>query len=363
MSRSDAHRCRGCRSGRGEVVLDLGDQPAADHFPLDTDAGPDPRHPLAMWWCADCGLAQLLLDATVAEEPRAIEPRAAVRQAHEAVAELLGAGLVGPGEFVEFASPHGGSWCEALQQRGFRPASGRRAGVVIDVYGLMHDSDQAAGLRARADALTDDGTLLLQFPTYAATVARREWNALRHGHFAYHSVPAARRLLADVGLSVLAVRSYPLYSGSVLLVASRTGAGPDHEAAAVDELERAELDLGVMDPAAMTALGAALDDDVTRLRSWVESQPAGAWLYGAGSRAVAVLAAARLRPGSVAGIADGAPAKQGRRMPGTDIPVMAPDALLAADPGSVLLMLPDLADELRDAWPALADRWVVYGHH
>ena len=47
----------------GEVVLDLGDQPAADHFPLASDPGPDPRHPLAMWWCADCGLAQLRDDA------------------------------------------------------------------------------------------------------------------------------------------------------------------------------------------------------------------------------------------------------------------------------------------------------------
>ena len=78
---------------------------------------------------------------------------------------------------------------------------------------------------------------------------------------------------------------------------------------------------------------------------------------------MAVLAAAGLRPGAVAGIADGAPAKQGRRMPGTDIPVVAPDALLAADPDSILLMLPDLADELRDAWPRLAERWVVYGAH
>lgn len=50
MSTADAHHCRGCRSTSGEVVLDLGDQPAADHFPLASDPGPDPRHPLALWW-------------------------------------------------------------------------------------------------------------------------------------------------------------------------------------------------------------------------------------------------------------------------------------------------------------------------
>jgi hypothetical protein len=343
------------------VVLDLGDQPASDHFPSVTDPGPDPRHPLALWWCADCGLAQLLEDRTTAEEPRALEPRAAVDQAHAAVADLVDAGLLVPGEYVEFASPHGGSWGEALQGRGFRPASGDLAGLVVDVTGLMHDRDQEAGLRARAEAMTDGGTLLLQFPTYAGTLLHREWNAVRHGHFAYHSVAAARRLLAAVGLTVVAARSYSLFSGSVLLLASRSGAGPADEAAAVDDLERAELAAGVLDPIAMKALASALDDDVARLRDWVTSQPAPAWLYGAGSRAVAVLAAADFAPGAVAGIADGAPAKHGRRMPGTDIPIVPPDAMLAADPASILLMLPDLARELRETWPALADRWVVWG--
>src|SRR6476469_7234014 len=233
MSAAEAYRCRGCRSTDGEVVLDLGDQPAADHFPSASDPGPDPRHPLALWWCADCGLAQLLADATVPEEPRALEPRAAVRQAKDAVGELVGAGLLAPAEFVEFASPHGGSWGAALCDAGFRPATGVRADVVVDVYGLMHDRDKAAALRARADALAEHGTLLLQFPSYAGTLRRREWNALRHGHFAYHSVPAARRLLAQAGLRVYAARSYPLYSGSVLLLASRSGSGPAGEVAAV----------------------------------------------------------------------------------------------------------------------------------
>jgi hypothetical protein len=343
------------------VVLDLGEQPAADSFPSADDPGPDPRFPLAMWWCDDCGLAQLQADGTTPDEPRAIEPRAAVQQAHDAVAELVGLGLLAPGEFVEFDSPHGGSWGEALAAHGFTPATGGRAGVVIDVYGLMHDRDQGAGLRARAAALTDEGVLVLQFPTYAATLRNREWNALRHGHFAYHSVPAASRLLADVGLTVVAARSYSLYGGSVLLLANRSGVGPAAERDAVEALARDEVEAGVLDPAMMVPLAQAPGHDVAWLRDWVARQPHGAWLYGAGSRAVAVLAAAGLRDRAVTAIVDGAPAKQGRRMPGTTIPIVAPDALLAADPQEILLMLPDLLDELREAWPQLSGRWVVYG--
>jgi hypothetical protein len=50
-------------------------------------------------------------------------------------------------------------------------------------------------------------------------------------------------------------------------------------------------------------------------------------------------------------------------MPGTDVPIVSPQTLLDADPGRVRLMLPDLEAELREAWPQLADRWVVYGEH
>ena len=41
-------------------------------------------------------------------------------------------------------------------------------------------------------------------------------------------------------------------------------------------------------------------------------------------------------------VADASPAKQGSRMPGTDIPIMSPEELLAANPDRVLLTLPDL---------------------
>ena len=63
------------------------------------------------------------------------------RQAYEAVDELLDAGLLAPGEFIEFPSPHGGSWSEALLAAGLPSAHGDLGpGVVVDVYGLMHDA-------------------------------------------------------------------------------------------------------------------------------------------------------------------------------------------------------------------------------
>jgi Putative zinc binding domain len=89
--------CRFCRPAEGAVVLDLGEQPASDHFPAVSDPGPDPVYPLRMWLCARCGLAQLAEDPTVPDEPRGQAPAALVEQAADAVSRVAAAGLLPAG--------------------------------------------------------------------------------------------------------------------------------------------------------------------------------------------------------------------------------------------------------------------------
>src|ERR1700753_3894391 len=93
----DKHACRACGESVGELVLDLGEQPACDYFPRQGDPGPDPVYPLQMWLCSSCGLAQLLADPTVPEEPRCTEPAALVAQAADAVARVAAGGVLPDG--------------------------------------------------------------------------------------------------------------------------------------------------------------------------------------------------------------------------------------------------------------------------
>src|SRR5580658_4588805 len=140
----DNHACRACRGSAGQLVLDLGEQPACDYFPHRDDPGPDPVYPLQMWLCASCGLAQLLADPTVPEEPRGTEPAALVAQAADAVQRAAETGwLPERGVVAEYGSPHGGSWLGLLSARGLGPAGdGGQADVILDCFGLMHAADQ-----------------------------------------------------------------------------------------------------------------------------------------------------------------------------------------------------------------------------
>lgn len=61
------------------------------------------------------------------------------------------------------------------------------------------------------------------------------------------------------------------------------------------------------------------------------------------------------------GVADASTAKRGRRMPGTDVPIISPADLVSASPDYVLLLLPDLLDEVRSDFPEIEARggeWV-----
>ena len=90
------------------------------------------------------------------------------------------------------------------------------------------------------------------------------------------------------------------------------------------------------DPAAVAALQGSVARTAEWLRATCEAErAAGRRVYGycAASRAVALLRVAGLDASLLAAVADASPDKHGRRMPGTDIPIIAPDALVAARPG------------------------------
>jgi hypothetical protein len=361
---SQAHRCRSCRGTDGETVLDLGEQPAADHFPTLDDPGPDPAYSLQMWLCAACGLAQLLVDPTVPEEPRGAEPVALVDQAADAVACVATAGWVPAGaRAVEYGSPHGGSWLSLLAGRGLTPVGdGEQADVVLDCFGLMHSPNQSTALAERAARVAPGGVLLLQYHSLATIIRLGQWNSLRHGHYAYYSTPALVRMLAAVGFVPRQAWRFELYGGTVLLAATRhDDAVPD---ASVDNLVAEELALGVEDPARVGALQDAAVSRAEALHRWLVDQKAtgrSVFGYGAASRAVALLCRASVDRSLLPAVADASPAKHGRRMPATDIPVVAPAELLAARPDAVAVFLPDLLPELRAGLPeveAAGGRWI-----
>lgn len=360
--------CRACGHGVLHRVLDLGNVPAADDFPpadLPVQRA-ETMHPLAMDLCGDCGLAQLADDDSVTAEPRAVEPQALRDQARDAVARVAASGWL-TGETVrEFGSPHGGSWLELLEKLDVTAASGPdngtpsgQADIVLDCFGIMHEPDQRGAFARRATATAPGGVLLLQYHALSTIVGQGQWNALRHGHFAYYSLPAVTRLLADAGMRPVTAWEFGLYGGTTLLAAVHDD---DERTAEPVIAQLIESEAELLDPATVGTLAAAADGHALALRTYLEQQRAAGrrvFGYGAASRAVALFVRAGLDHRLLSAVADASPAKQGRRMPGTDIAIISPEALVAARPDEVVLTLSDLLPEVSARLPELAGRWVT----
>ena len=354
--------CRGCGNSALSRVVDLGKVPAADHFPLATDPvrAEETSHALAMDVCHACGLAQLADDDTVADEPRGVEPQALKDQAEAAIQRVAAAGWLRGDSVLEFGSPHGGTWIPLLTARGFTAVSSR-ADVVLDCFGIMHEPDQRIAFAHRAQATKPGGVLLLQYHSIVTIVGQGQWNALRHGHFAYYSLTTLTRLLGPVGMRIVSAWEFDLYGGTVLVAAVHGEAEPDES---VRRILAAEDALGITKQDAVASLQQRADQHVESLRTWLEEEKGAGHIvlaYGAASRAVALFSRAGIDARLLAAVADASSAKQGRRMPGTDIPIVSPEELLAAKPDRVLLTLPDLLSEVSAHFPQLEGRWAVDG--
>jgi hypothetical protein len=357
------NECRACGETALTRVLDFGNVPAPDYFPLVTDPGhaTEACHGLAIELCHACGLAQLADDDTGIEESLGVEPQALRDQAEVAVKQVAAAGWLKGSDVLEFDSPHSGTWIPLVAEYGFSAATSSSADVALDCFGIMHEPDQRSSFARRAEATRKGGVLLLQYQSIVTIVEQGQWNALRHGHFAYYSLTTLTRLLAAVGMSVASAWEYDLYGGTVLVAAVHGQAEPDESVRRILEIEEA---MSITTPETVARLQQVADEDVDSLRDWLEDEAKAGhkvFAYAAASKAVALLSRAGISSRLLTAVADASPNKQGRRMPGTDIPIVTPDELLAAKPDRVLLTLSDLLPEVSSRWPELNGRWKVHG--
>jgi hypothetical protein len=323
-----------------------------------------------MWLCSSCGLAQLLTDPTLPEEPKGAEPAALVAQAEDAVRRVAAVGMLPVnGRVAEYGSPHGGSWLGLLASRGLSAVDGtEEADVILDCFGMMHAADQAAALSARAARLAPGGVLLLQYHSLDTIVRLGQWNALRHGHYAYYSTTALVAMLAAIGLSPRTSWSFDLYGGTILLAACRDAddgpTGPAAPDETMDALLAAEQRTGITSPAVLRGLQGDVTAHASALHDWLTAMRGSGKTvlgYGAASRAVALLRTARVDRDLLPAVADASPAKHGLRMPGTAIPVISPAELRAEPPAAVVVFVPDLMTEVRKTYPeveASGGEWV-----
>jgi hypothetical protein len=213
---------------------------------------------------------------------------------------------------------------------------------------LAHVPDLHDFVAGFAVLLREQGVATFEFPHLMRQIAETQFDTIYHEHFSYLSLHVVRRVFGRHGLRVFDVEELPTHGGSLRVFAC-------HEQAAHAETERVGQVLGAERAAGLEADAAyrAFARQIVAvkaglLRFLLDAQDAGQTVaaYGAPAKGNTLLNYCGVGPDLVAFTVDRSPAKQGTLLPGSRIPVHAPDALFEARPDWVLILPWNLRDEI-----------------
>lgn len=386
--------CRHCGSTDVIDFLDLGFAPPSNAYLRAEDLSkPETSYPLRLFACRGCRLVQTedfsAADALFTDDYAYFSSTSQGWLAHarrycEAVTDRFG--LDADSFVIEVASNDGyllrnfvdkGIPCLGVEPTASTAAAARKLGIEVreaffgadmaealpkadlvagnNVYAHVPDiNDFTAGLAA---VLKPEGVVTLEFPHLLNLVALRQFDTVYHEHFSYLSLLAVERIFARAGLRVFDVEELPTHGGSLRVFGCLDGAGHG-EGPAVAALRAKEAAAGMEADAFYQGFQAAAEAVKDAfLLFLLEARRDGRSVagYGAAAKGNTLMNFAGVRPDLMPFVCDAAEWKIGRYLPGSHIPIRAPDAL-RRDPPDCLVILPwNIAAEVKAQLSDLTD--------
>jgi hypothetical protein len=381
-------QCRVCHSTDLALVLDLGETALANRFlKLEQLHEPEPRHPLRLVVCEQCGLVQIDEDVPredIFKDYVYVSGTSDLMHKH---AHRLAAGLgdqyalQGQDLVLEPAS-NDGTVLKAFQRRGHRvlgvePAAniaamaqkdgietlveffdgkvGKRvrqehgpAKLVLARHVLAHVTDLHGFVEGIRESLAYDGVGVIECPYVAELHHKLEFDTIYHEHLCYWSLTTLRKLFEMHGMKAIDVEQVPLHGGSLLFhVAHATAPYQPSLRLRALLVKEAALELGAV------ATWESFARRVAQLRQdlllfFDDAAHVGQVIvgYGAPAKATTLLSYCGMGVRHLPYIVDKSPHKQGKYTPGTHIPVHDPARLLEDQPDCVLILAWNFAEEV-----------------
>lgn len=384
-------KCRHCGSTLSRSFLDLGTAPPSNAYLTEPELHrAETWHPLRLLVCESCWLVQTE-DYAQREElfradyayfssfsPTWLEhSRAYVN----GVAQRYG--LNGRSRVVEVAANDGyllqyvqalgipcygieptHSTAQAARQRGIEiqeaffgvelatrlAQEGRLADLMVANNVLAHVPDINDFLRGFSILLQPQGVATFEFPHLLRMVQECQFDTAYHEHYSYLSLYCVQPLFARNGLQVFDVEQLPTHGGSLRVHAQRLGEGRHAVSPSVDALIAQEQAAGVD---TLEFYGdfqrRAVDTKCQLLAFLLQARRSGQRVgaYGAAAKGNTLLNFAGVRSDLLPYVVDRNPAKQGKFLPGSRIPIVDEEHLRDDRPDWVLLLPWNLEHELK----------------
>lgn len=225
--------------------------------------------------------------------------------------------------------------------------------------GYAADLAVANNVLAHAPALNDfvsgfceilkpDGVASFEFPHLLALIEGNQFDTIYHEHFSYLSLLATRRIMETNGLRVFDVEELPTHGGSLRLHVCRADAGRPEDRRVAEFLAR-ERDAGLEADAIYSGFADRIRATKFHLLELlIDLKRRGKTIvgYGAPAKGNTLLNYCGVGADFLDFTVDKSPRKQGLCLPGTRLPIFAPEAICAKKPDYVLILPWNIKDEI-----------------
>lgn len=382
--------CRHCKTPLSVLFADLGATPVSnDYLPADRRYGAEPYYPLRAFVCEECRLVQLedfrRADELFREDYAYFSSVStswldhAKRYTDEMVATY---GLTPASTIVEVASNDGYLLqyfkargmnvlgvepCKsvadhAITEKGvptrilfFGEATARQLaaeGFSADLTAannvLAHVPDINDFVSGFREILKPQGVSTFEFPHLYNQIRENQFDTIYHEHFSYLSLMAADRFFEKNGMRVFDVEKLPTHGGSLRLHTCRADSA-HVRSPRVDAVLAEERALGMHENGVYTGFAEqARETKRALLELLINLKRHGKTIvgYGAPAKGNTLLNYCGIGSDFLEFTVDRSPQKQGMFLPGTRLPILAPQAIDALRPDFVLILPWNIKDEV-----------------
>jgi SAM-dependent methyltransferase len=381
--------CRFCGTALSDTVVDLGMSPLCESYlPADRVNSMEPFYPLHVLVCRTCWLVQL--DQYVSADDIFTEyayfssySDSWVEHARGYTVEMTRRFGLGPtSSVIELASNDGyllqwfaqagipvlgiepaANVAPAAEERGVPTlvrffgvelaaelaAEGRWADLLIGNNVLAQVPDINDFVGGMASILAPEGVVTLEFPHVLRLIDENQFDTIYHEHFSYFSLHTVAIILARHGLEVFDVDELPTHGGSLRVYAHHRGDLTHPVAPSVKELLVTEEAFGVTDAGRYRQFATQVEETkrlILELLIRLKRQGATIAGYGAPGKGNTLLNYCGIRSDFIEFTVDRNPYKQGKFLPGTHIPIHAPDEIDRRRPDYVFILPWNVKDEI-----------------
>jgi len=224
-----------------------------------------------------------------------------------------------------------------------------KADLIIGNNVLAHVPDINKFVKGIAMALKADGTVTMEFPHLLKLMEFQQFDTIYHEHFSYFSLLTVCRIFREHGMKIYDVQELQTHGGSLRIYASLETDETKTVSPAVEQVLNDEKIFGLQ----KTEVYESFSDKAEKIKR--ASSVFLADLKEKGAKIAAFAAAAKgntflnycgIGREYIDFVADSGTAKQGLYLPGTMIPVVAPEMILQEKPDYIILLAWNLKEEL-----------------